>query len=83
MMTGAILILISDRYMLPFGVFLFLGYSRKEEDILGQYTRKTVRDDAVKDLKKVLDKVTQRSQLSISEDQVSLTRKRLLYVDRL
>ena len=72
MVTKYPLFLFADKYTLPFGVFLFMGYSRKEEELLGQYTRKSVRDNVVEELKKVLDKITQRNQLGSLEDQVCI-----------
>ncbi|KAF0287152.1 hypothetical protein FJT64_014338 [Amphibalanus amphitrite] len=44
----------ADEYTLPFGVFLFLGYSRKEEEILHPYTHKTVKDHTITELKMLL-----------------------------
>ena len=44
----------ADEYTLPFGVFLFLGYSSKEEKILHPYTHKTVKDHTVTELKMLL-----------------------------
>ncbi|XP_043219534.1 uncharacterized protein LOC122380440 isoform X2 [Amphibalanus amphitrite] len=54
----------SESYMLSFGVFLFLGYSRKEEEILRPHTRRTVRDNTVADLQAVLDRITQRNHIN-------------------
>ena len=46
---------ISDEYTLPFGVFLFLGYSRAEQDMLYPHTHETVRNHIVKELESMLD----------------------------
>ena len=59
-----------DRYTLPFGVFLFLGYSRKEEIHFQPNTHKTVRDHTVAELQRVMDSITRRDQLSPPDDQV-------------
>ena len=61
----------SDLYTLPFGVFLFLGYSKREEELLQEHTEKTVLGDSVSELSRVLDRITRRDQLSGEEQQVS------------
>ncbi|XP_043230685.1 uncharacterized protein LOC122385988 [Amphibalanus amphitrite] len=52
-----------DDYSLPFGVFLFLGYSRAEQDMLYPHTHKTIRQYVVEELKNILDVVLKRQDL--------------------
>ncbi|XP_037071201.1 uncharacterized protein LOC119092341 [Pollicipes pollicipes] len=45
----------ADDYTLPFGVFLFLGYSKTDEDALFPYTHKRVKDHVAEELEHLLE----------------------------